>query len=183
VDVSAADIEDRLGGFTEKLRGLAEADANPEFLLARRASEQPREAVVFAAPIKGAKQAKAARALGFHKSSSLHGIRVMATKAAVLGGAGREEGLLFPGLRSHKATIPRCRRLPRRTVSQRAPISLLGTVAFKRYNTVLHRFGRCLVGKWRTYGQNHDRHPMRAGHNPYEPTSLSAIPRAGRGWP
>ena len=78
VDIWVAGIEDRPGGLTEKLRGLAQAGANLEFLLARRAPEKPGKAVVFAAPIKGAKQMKAARGLGFRKSNSLHGIRVMA---------------------------------------------------------------------------------------------------------
>jgi hypothetical protein len=78
VDVWVAGIEDRPGGLTEKLGGLTQAGANLEFLLARRAPEQPGKAVVFAAPIKGAKQMKAAQELGFHKSTSLHGIRVTA---------------------------------------------------------------------------------------------------------
>ena len=77
-DVWVAGIEDRPGGLTEKLGGLVHAGANLEFLLARRAPEQPGKAVVFAAPLTGAKQTKAARELGFHKSNSLHGIRVMA---------------------------------------------------------------------------------------------------------
>jgi hypothetical protein len=85
VDVWVAAIEDRPGGLTEKLRGLAHAGANLEFLLARRAPEQPGEAVVFAAPIKGAKQTRAAQELGFHKSNSLHGIRVMAADKPGLG--------------------------------------------------------------------------------------------------
>jgi hypothetical protein len=78
VDVWVGGIEDRPGGLTEKLRGLAQAGANLDFLLARRAPEQPGKAVVFAAPIKGVKQTRAAKELGFHKSNSLHGIRVMA---------------------------------------------------------------------------------------------------------
>ena len=85
VDVWVAGIEDRPGGLTEKVRGLTQAGANLEFLLARRAPEQPGKAVVFAAPIKGAKQTKAARELGFHKSNSLHGIRVMADDKPGLG--------------------------------------------------------------------------------------------------
>ena len=85
VDIWVAGIEDRPGGLTEKLRGLAQAGANLEFLLARRAPERPGKAVVFAAPIKGAKQMKAARELGFHKSNSLHGIRVMADDKPGLG--------------------------------------------------------------------------------------------------
>jgi len=78
VDVWVAGIEDRPGGLTEKLSVLTQAGANLEFLLARRAPEQPGKAVVFAAPIKGTKQTKAAQELGFHKSNSLQGIRVAA---------------------------------------------------------------------------------------------------------
>ncbi len=85
VDVWVAGIEDRPGGLTERLRGLAQAGANLQFLLARRAPEQPGRAVVFAAPIKGTKQTRAARELGFHKSNSLHGIRVMAADKPGLG--------------------------------------------------------------------------------------------------
>ena len=85
VDVWVAGIEDRPGGLTEKLRGLAQAGANLGFLLARRAPEQPGKAVVFAASIKGVKQTRAARELGFHKSNSLHGIRVMAADRPGLG--------------------------------------------------------------------------------------------------
>ncbi len=76
IDVWVAGIKDRPGGLAEKLHGLAQAGANLEFLLARRAPGQPEKAVAFVAPIRGAKQTKAARELGFHKSKSLHGLRV-----------------------------------------------------------------------------------------------------------
>lgn len=78
VDIWVAGLDDRPGGLAEKLQGLVQAGANLEFLLARRAPDQPGKAVVFAAPLKGAKQTKAAKGLGFHKSNSLHGIRVAA---------------------------------------------------------------------------------------------------------
>lgn len=85
VDVWVAGIENRPGGLAEKLRGLTQAGANLEFLLARRTPERPGRAVVFAAPIKGARQTRAARELGFHKSSSLHGVRVRAADKPGLG--------------------------------------------------------------------------------------------------
>lgn len=85
VDVWVAGIEDRPGGLSEKLSGVAQAGANLEFLLARRAPEEPGKAVVFAAPIKGAKQTKAAQELGFRKSNSLHAIRVQAADKPGLG--------------------------------------------------------------------------------------------------
>jgi hypothetical protein len=85
VDVWVGSIEDRPGGLAEKLHGLGEAGANLEFLLARRAPQQPGKGVVFAAPIKGTKQTKAAKELGFHKSNPLQGIRVMAADKPGLG--------------------------------------------------------------------------------------------------
>ena len=54
VDVWAATIEDRPGGLAEKLEVLAEAGADLEFVIARRASESPGTGVVFMAPISGA---------------------------------------------------------------------------------------------------------------------------------
>jgi hypothetical protein len=85
MDVWVAGIEDRPGGLAAKLRGLVEAGANLEFLIARRAPEQPGQAVVFAAPIKGVKQTRAAREGGFHKSESIRGIRVTAPDKPGLG--------------------------------------------------------------------------------------------------
>jgi hypothetical protein len=85
IDVWVAGIGDRPGGLARTLRGLAEAGANLEFVIARRAPERPEKAVVFAAPIRGAKQTKAARRLGFQKSKSVHGVRVATTDKPGLG--------------------------------------------------------------------------------------------------
>ena len=85
MDVWVAGIEDRPGGLADRLRGLVQAGANLEFLIARRAPEQPGQAAVFAAPIKGVKQIRVAKELGFHKSESLHGIRVTTTDKPGLG--------------------------------------------------------------------------------------------------
>ena len=76
VDVWAAGIEDRPGGLAEKLDVLAKADVDLEFIIARRSSSTPGTAVVFVTPIKGAKQARAARSVGFEKTKSLRAIRV-----------------------------------------------------------------------------------------------------------
>ena len=75
-DTWAATIEDRPGGLADKLAALAEAGANLEFLIARRAPEQRGSGVVFVTPLKGAKQIKAAQAAGFQKTESLHSLRV-----------------------------------------------------------------------------------------------------------
>jgi len=76
VDVWAAGIEDRPGGLAEKLDVLAQADVDLEFIIARRSSSPLGSAVVFVTPIKGARQARAARKVGFEKTKSLHAIRV-----------------------------------------------------------------------------------------------------------
>jgi hypothetical protein len=76
VDVWAASIEDRVGGLAEKLAALTTAGANMEFVIARRAPEQPGKGVVFVTPLKGAKLAKAATAAGFLQTGSLHSVRI-----------------------------------------------------------------------------------------------------------
>ena len=75
-DVWAAGIEDRPGGLAGKLAALAEAGAQLEFVVARRASEKPGTGVVFLTPLKGAAQIRAAKKAGFAKTESLHSLRV-----------------------------------------------------------------------------------------------------------
>ncbi len=76
VGVWVAGIEDQPGGLAAKLVPLAQAGANLEFVIARRAPEKPGTGVVFVTPIKGAKQMKAAAAAGFRKTSHLQSVRV-----------------------------------------------------------------------------------------------------------
>lgn len=75
-DVWAATIEDRPGGVHEKLAALSSAGANLEFVVSRRAPDQPGKGVVFVTPLKGAKQTKAAEAAGFRKSAGLQSLRI-----------------------------------------------------------------------------------------------------------
>lgn len=75
-DVWAATIEDQPGGLAAKLTALAGSGVNIEFLISRRTLEKPGKGVVFLAPIKGAKQVKAARDAGFSKTDSLHSVRI-----------------------------------------------------------------------------------------------------------
>ena len=75
VDTWAASIVDKPGGLAPKLRTLADAGANLEFVIARRAAERPGTGVVFATPIKGAAQTRAAKKGGFEKTDSLHSLR------------------------------------------------------------------------------------------------------------
>ena len=76
LDIWAASIEDRPGGVSEKLGPLAEAGAELEYVLARRAPDKPGTGVLFVSPVKGAKQIAAAKRAGFHKSKSIKAVRV-----------------------------------------------------------------------------------------------------------
>ena len=83
-DVWVAGIQDRPGGLARKLGALAGAGAQLGFVFARRAPDKPGTGVVFVTPVAGAAQVSAAEKAGFHKSKSLHSVRV--------------EGLDQPGL-------------------------------------------------------------------------------------
>ena len=71
IDVWVGSIQDRPGGLNDKLAALAQGGVNLEFIMARRAPDQPGKGVVFLTPIKGARQAKAAAAAGFRKTGSV----------------------------------------------------------------------------------------------------------------
>jgi hypothetical protein len=85
VDVWAATIKDRPGGLAQKLDALAKVGANLEFLISRRTPEKRGRGVVFVTPIKGVKQAKAAKKAGFKKAQSLRSVRVAAADTPGLG--------------------------------------------------------------------------------------------------
>jgi len=72
----AARIEEKMGGLVGKLAPLSAAGANLEFVIARRAPEQPGKGVVFVTPLNGAKQEAAAEAAGFLRTGSLHSVRI-----------------------------------------------------------------------------------------------------------
>jgi len=76
VDTWAAGLKDKPGNLAGKLKALAGAGANLEFIIARRTPEQPGRGVVFVTPIRGAKAARAARKEGFKKTTSLHTVRI-----------------------------------------------------------------------------------------------------------
>ena len=87
VDVWVARLKDRAGALAGKLAILSDAGTSLEFLIARRAPDKPGTGVVFATPIKGAKQAAAARKAGFRKTKSLHAVRITGTDRPGLGTA------------------------------------------------------------------------------------------------
>jgi hypothetical protein len=76
VDVWAATIEDQPGGLAGKLAVLADAGANLEFVIARRAPDKPGTGVVFVTALRGDAQTAAAAKAGFAVADSLHSVRV-----------------------------------------------------------------------------------------------------------
>ncbi len=76
VDVWAAAIRDEPGGLAKILSGLKDAGADLDFVIARRAPEQPGKGVVFVTPLRGDAEVRAASTLGFNVTSSLKSLRV-----------------------------------------------------------------------------------------------------------
>ena len=76
VDVWAASINDEPGGLSAKLKGLAQAGADLDFVIARRAPEKPGTGVVFVTPLRGDKEEAAAAESGFAVTNSLNSVRV-----------------------------------------------------------------------------------------------------------
>ncbi len=76
VDVWAASVKDDPGGLARKLRGLREAGADLNFVLARRSPDKPGSGVVFVTPLRGDREIEAAATLGFNVTSSVHSVRV-----------------------------------------------------------------------------------------------------------
>ena len=77
VDVWAAAIQDRPGGLAEVLDTLRQAGADLQFIIARRAPEQPGRGVVFVTPLQGDREIRAAAQVGFNIAQSLRSVRVM----------------------------------------------------------------------------------------------------------
>ena len=83
VDVWAADIPNQPGTLARVLDGLSSAGAQLEFMIARKASETTSR--VFFAPIKGAKQQRAASSVGLARASGMHSLRIEGPDRAGLG--------------------------------------------------------------------------------------------------
>ncbi len=76
VDVWAATIADQPGGLAKKLAPLSEAGADLEFVIARRAADEPGTGVVFVTPLRGDAETTAAANAGFAVADSLHSVRI-----------------------------------------------------------------------------------------------------------
>jgi hypothetical protein len=77
VDVWAANIEDRPGGLAGVLATLRDVGADLQFIIARRAPQEPGRGVVFVTPLQGDREIAAAAGVGFNVTQTLHSVRVM----------------------------------------------------------------------------------------------------------
>ena len=77
VDVWAANIEDKPGGLAGVLAALRDVGADLQFIIARRAPQEPGRGVVFVTPLQGDREIAAAAQLGFNVTQTLHSVRVM----------------------------------------------------------------------------------------------------------
>ena len=76
IDVWSGEIEDRCGGLAEKIETVAEAGANLEFVIARRAPDKPGAGLVFMAPLRGSAQTRAAQSAGLAKDPNVYTLRL-----------------------------------------------------------------------------------------------------------
>ena len=74
VDVWAADIPNRAGTLSRVLEGVSNAGAQLEFMIARKVDDNTSR--VFVAPIKGAKQQRAASGVGLAHAAGMLGLRI-----------------------------------------------------------------------------------------------------------
>jgi hypothetical protein len=74
VDVWSASIADKTGGLSWLLKGMQEAGADFNFIIARRTPENPGSGVVFVTPIRGDREVKAASTLGFSLTRSVDAV-------------------------------------------------------------------------------------------------------------
>lgn len=86
-NVWAATIKDRPGSLADKMDALAAVGVNLEFIIARRQDAKKGIGVVYVTPIKGPKRELTAGKVGFHKTRSLHSLRVEAADKPGLGAA------------------------------------------------------------------------------------------------
>lgn len=77
VDVWAGEVEDRPGALAAKLEALERAGANLEFVVVRPLTEAHGVGVLFAAPLIGTDQVRAAEEVGVRKAASMYVLRVI----------------------------------------------------------------------------------------------------------
>lgn len=76
VSVWSASLMDEPGGLSNILKCLDQAGVDLDFIIARRAPEEPGTGIVFISPLRGDREVRAASTLGFAISSSIAAVRV-----------------------------------------------------------------------------------------------------------
>ena len=77
VDVWVAPIEDKPGALADVLSTLRDAGADLDFIIARRAPNDPGKGVMFVTPLQGDREIAAAAQVGFNVTHTLHSVRVV----------------------------------------------------------------------------------------------------------
>ena len=85
-DVWVASLDDKPGALAAKLKALAEAGADLDFAIARRAPDRPGTGVMFVTPLRGDAELKAASEVGFSAANRPHSLRVEGENAKGLAG-------------------------------------------------------------------------------------------------
>jgi len=102
VHVWSGEVADRPGGVSAKLSALAEAGANLEFIFTQRQPDKPGSGVLYVAPVSGANQVRAARAVGLTETHDPVVLRVEGDNEAGLGHRLTQQwalaGISFQGL-------------------------------------------------------------------------------------
>jgi hypothetical protein len=86
VHVFHAEVEDKPGGISGKLKKLAEAGAHLEYVYSQRSADKPGIGDLYVAPVHGANELAAAREAGMHEVSEPIVMRVEGDDKAGLGG-------------------------------------------------------------------------------------------------
>jgi hypothetical protein len=68
VHLWSGEVPDKAGGVASKLASLAQAGANLEFVLTRRAGDRPGTGILYVAPVTGPIQVRAAKAAGLSET-------------------------------------------------------------------------------------------------------------------
>jgi hypothetical protein len=102
VHVWAGEVADRAGGAAAKLKALAEADANLEFVFTQRQPSKPGTGILYVAPVTGPTQVRAARAAGLAETHDPVVLRIEGSNEAGLAHHVTQEwakaGISFQGL-------------------------------------------------------------------------------------
>src|SRR5262245_45800278 len=86
VHVYHAEVEDKPGGISGKLKKLAEAGAHLEYVYSQRSDSKPGMGDLYVAPLHGAAELAAARSAGLHEVPEPIVMRVEGDDKAGLGG-------------------------------------------------------------------------------------------------